>query len=457
MTQTYTPPAPATSATFRSLRRLLLLFWAAFTLVATSFVVFLGTNAPYADEWEFVPALVGEEPAGPWLWQQHNEHRFPLPRAVFLVLFRLTHDFRAGMLLQVAMLSGLALFLMRFAERLRGRPHWTDLFFPVSLLHIGNWENFVMGYQICFALFAVLATGLIVVALRTTRENAFPSGATAGTLLFLLALTGGAGLVVVPPVSAWLVFVALSVWRGGASGRAALLLVLAVLPLAYLGAYFSGYQRPPHHPEPSTDPRAVARVAGEVLAVSFGIGVSGVWAAVCAGVLALGGITVAALVSHWKVRTERLSIAGLLAVAAGVTGVAVAIGVGRGGWGAGMGLWARYSLLTWPLLAAAYLVWVPRGRAAAPQTVSRAAKWVPVVLCVVAALAFPANTGTGMLNGAAVKSTYSAMGADARAGMRAEEIVARRFPNSAQAGQEDRAVRAIPLLRAARIGIFAEK
>ena len=98
MTQTYTPTAPATSATFRSLRRALVAVWAVFAVGAVAFVAVIGTNAPYADEWEFVPALVGEEPALPWLWQQHNEHRLPLPRAVYLTLFALTHDFRAGML-----------------------------------------------------------------------------------------------------------------------------------------------------------------------------------------------------------------------------------------------------------------------------------------------------------------------------------------------------------------------
>src|SRR4051794_7533696 len=99
MSQTYTPPAPATSGAFAPLRRVLLAVWAAFTAGAVAFVATLGTNAPYADEWEFVPALVGEEPALPWLWQQHNEHRLPLPRAIFLALFTITHDFRAGMLL----------------------------------------------------------------------------------------------------------------------------------------------------------------------------------------------------------------------------------------------------------------------------------------------------------------------------------------------------------------------
>ena len=50
---------------------------------------------------------VGREPVLPWLWAQHNEHRLPLPRAVFLTMFRVTHDFRTGMNLQVAMLSAL--------------------------------------------------------------------------------------------------------------------------------------------------------------------------------------------------------------------------------------------------------------------------------------------------------------------------------------------------------------
>ncbi|AMV29106.1 hypothetical protein VT84_32225 [Gemmata sp. SH-PL17] len=447
MTQTYTPPPPATSATFGSLRRALVAVWAVMTLGAFAFVAFIGTNAPYADEWEFVPALLGDEPAGPWLWQQHNEHRMLLPRVVVLTYFRLTHDFRTGMVLQVAMLSALALVLMRLADKLRGKPHWADVFFPISLLHIGHWENFVMGYQVCFAMFAVFATALVVVALRITRENAFRSGAIAGACLLLLALTGGSGLVVVPPVSAWIAFVAVSVWRGGSKGRAVLLLVLAVLPLAYLGVYFQDYHKPPLHPPLSTDPIAVGSVTGEVLAMSFGVGLSGVWWAGAGGVLVVGVLTLAVLVPQWKEPRARLSIAGLIAVAAGVTGVALAIGLGRAGFPGGdeMGLWSRYSLLSWPLLAATYLVWVKLGR-----------KWVPVALCVASALAFPGNTGIGMKNGSVIAEHYGGIAAQAQSGLTAEQIVTGEpFTVSHQSGQPERVLRAIPLLRRDRIGIFA--
>ena len=54
-----------------------------------------------------------------------------------------------------------------------------------------------------------------------------------------------------------------------------------------------------------------------------------------------------------------------------------------------------------------------------------------------------------------MKGQYSAIEAVASTGAPAEVVVARTFPGTVHAGQEERAVRAIPLLRAARVGIFA--
>jgi hypothetical protein len=447
MNHTYISPAPTTSEPRLSLRRGLAAVWLAWTLGAVAFVAFFGTNAPYADEWEFVPVLVGEEPLGPWLWQLHNEHRMVLPRLVYWALFQLTHDFRTGMFLQVALLAALAGYLMRFAASLRGRPDWTDAFFPISLLHIGHWENFVMGYQICFVFFTVLVMGLVILALRIQPVTAFRSGGLAAGLGMLLALTGSFGLAVVPPLALWLVIVAAAVWRTGQRIQALILLLLTLLPVIYLANYLHDYEKPAHHPELSTDPRAVLRVAGETLAVAFGMGLSPVWWLVAPVLVLLGVATVGLLLrQRWPQADERLSVVGLVTVAAGVAGVALAIGIGRGGWGAGMGLWSRYSLLMWPLVGMAYLVWVRQGR-----------RWVPVGLCVVAALAFPGNVGFGLGNGAACHATYSAIAADAAAGRSADEITRRNFARSHQTGYEDWAQRAIPLLRAAHIGIFAGK
>lgn len=430
MSQHYNPPARATS-------RLLLAAWAALTLAAVAFVATLGTNVPLADEWEFVPALTGNEPALPWLWALHNEHRLPLPRAVYLALFALTHDFRAGMLAQVALMSGLSLALLRGAAKLRGGPHWADVFFPVSLLHAGHWENLLMGYQICFALFTVLVTVIGVIALRTTRESAFRSGVWAGGLTVLLALCGGFGLIAALCISAWLAYLAAVAFRTGSKWHAAVLLAFALFPVIVLALYVQGYQRPAHHPEPGVEPvQAIATVTGQTLAMALGAGVSGVWWAVAGGTVVLGGFTLRAL----RRSPAAPAALGVFAVAAGIIGVALAIGVSRAGFNADMGLRARYSFLMWPLLGLAYLVWVKHG--------GRGGKWVPVGLCLAAALAFPTNMGTGMLYGANVRAKQGEIEAEARAGVPADEIAARHLKGV----HAERATRAIPLLRAA--GVF---
>lgn len=445
MSETYAPPPPPTSSL---VPLALVALWALLTLAALAFVAGIGTNAPYADEWDFVPGLLNEEALGPWLWKQHNEHRLPLPRLVWYALFQVTHDFRTGMYLQVVILSAMALALMRFAAGLRGEPNWADAFFPVSLLHIGHWENLVMGYQLCFALFAALATGLVAVALRMAPANRFRLGAVASLLLLLLALTHGAGIAVVPPVALWVAWLGRAEWRAGAKGRAVALFVGAVLPVAYLALCLATYAHPPLHPARSSDPVAVGRVTAEVLAMAFGIGLCEVWWPVALAVMLLGGATVALLWKRIGI-DSRESVFGLLAVAAGLFGLALAIGIGRGEWGPGGGIWSRYTVLVWPLLAAAFLAWARAGR-----------KWVPLALLAVAALAFPGNVGTGIVNGTRVKNEYIAIQADVAAGLTPEQLTdkndpRRPFPQGAQAGRETAAVRAIPLLRAARIGIFA--
>ena len=142
---------------------------------------------------------------------------------------------------------------------------------------------------------------------------------------------------------------------------------------------------------------------------------------------------------------ERPAALGLVAVVAGVAGVALAIGVGRGGFDTDrpMGLWSRYAFLTWPLVGLAYLVWVKRG-----------SRNVPMALCLVAALAFTGNMLTGIQVGMQVRETLEDIERDSARGTPPEEIVLR-FKGTTQAGQEERAVRAIPMLRAARIGRFA--
>src|SRR5262249_12551119 len=156
-----------------------------------------------------------------------------------------------------------------------------------------------------------------------TRETAFRSGVQGGVLLLLTALTGGSGLALIPPVGAWLVYLAVVVWKDGNARGAITPLGLAALAFAYLGLYFGRYERPPGHPPPSHDPVAILKVAGEVLAMAlgYGVAVAGAWPLVFVAELVLGVATIVLLVRRGKDSAVRPAVVGLIAVAAGVCGV----------------------------------------------------------------------------------------------------------------------------------------
>jgi len=425
---------------------LLGVLWFALVLQAGSFALLIGSDCPNADEWDFVPVLLNREPLGPWLWEQHNEHRLPLPRLVYHGLFQLTKDFRAGALLQVGLLAAASAWMMRLAARIRGRAHWADAFFPISLLHLGHWENLLIGYNLCFGLILFLETAIGAIALRTTRENAFRSGFLAGFLTALLCLCGGGGVVTAMPVAVWLAWLPIQ----ERSVRRLVLLAFAAFPLVYLAIYLQGYHRPGHHPEVGEGGSRVIAVATQVLSLGFGSGPYRYWLPIGVGLAALGLATARNLLRDVKTPPARPAALGALAILAGIVGVALVIGLGRAALDPRSGVASRYSYLTWPALAIVYLLWVRRG--------GWSGKWVPVGLCVAAAIAFGPNTGAGMKRGTEVRLGIMMIEDEARAGSSPEAIVAL-FGTDAcrfQRGQEARAVRAIPMLREAGIGAFAE-
>jgi hypothetical protein len=414
--------------------------WALLSALAVMFVLMFVANAPYADEWEFVPVLVGAEPIGPALWAQHNEHRMPSSRAIYFMTFRWTQDFRTGSLLQVVTLAILSLGLICWVGRWRGHNDWTDLFFPLTLLHAGHWENWIMGYQLCFVLYTVGVTLLIVVALTAERSKAVRTAWFAGLLALLVATTGGFGLPLALATSLWLGYLAVLLGRERRGREALIPLGLLLAVLAYLVAYFWDYRRPEHHPPPCMDWTKVLPVSGQVLAMAWGISAAILWPLAALGVLLPLGYLLGRM---WRNHLSAPARWGVLAVIAGQVGLAVAIGIARGGFGADMGLWSRYSLLAWPLAGLGYLMAVRYGQ-----------RRVAMVLCLAAALFFPGNMIQGLYYGGNVMMRQQALAEDAAAGWSAERLIERHFPDSFNAGQEERARISIPLLRQAGIGIF---
>jgi hypothetical protein len=396
--------------------------------------------------------MVGHEPDLPgWLWSQNSEHRLPLPRLLNLAFLRATGDFRSTMVFNVLALAAVAATMILAARALRhGETRPSDAFFPLLLLHLGNWDNLVWGWQIQFVLPTVLACILllIIIAPATVRSRGV---SVAGALaLICLPLSGANGLVLTPALAAWFAYTAWTRRReapsdrwagswlpGGAALIAALLCVV----------YFVGYQSSPWN-EPSPGLLASLQTSGKFLALSVGPAAASSWlifGVLVSLIMMICLVTLGAARRHWN--DEQLRILGLLAFFASVAVLALAVGWGRAGRAAATGrMPSRYVLLAAPGLCAAYFTLLLFGN----QWLRRAG---PAALAILLALLFPFNTHLGLGRRQWFGAGMAAFERDLASGA-SPEVLARRHHGFLLHWDEPLMVSSIRMLHDAGIGRF---
>ena len=169
--------------------------WAVMSAGLVGYVWLVNDDFPIADDWHLVPVYTGTEPVTPsWLWGQYNEHRMPLPLAL-LVLggYATGHDYRTGVLLNALVLSALAALMIVTAGRLRGGLRLTDAFFPIVLLHWGQYETLLIGLALNLVLSAALAGVMLLIVLRVQGTATLRQGVLFGLCLLALPLCGSTG------------------------------------------------------------------------------------------------------------------------------------------------------------------------------------------------------------------------------------------------------------------------
>jgi hypothetical protein len=419
-----TPYAPDAVPTTRGVRAVLWGTWGVLFVLGLIYVYRYALSTPFVDEWAFVPVLFGDEPAGPWLWAWHNEHRFPLPRVVYLASFFGTGELRAACYLNFVGISLLAAEMMRLARILRGRAALADVAFPLLLMHTGQGENLYMGYQLCFLLVIALAGAFLAVVLTTTTENHFRRGLQAGLIGLALLTCGAGGLVYGGAATVWMIVLAV---RGRMSPvrRGVLILVACLTPL-YAIQYVDGYRRPSHHPE-SAGVVESARIGLQAQAMAVGPSVTGTWPA--SGIAVAGaGLFVTGLLVRRLLTGDWARSLGLLAVIGASAVVAFGIGWGRSGFMDDMGFAWRYGWLTVPAVLAGYFaLMTDKPRLATFGPMMFALALVPIAIV---------NEVSGFRDGeTAVRAFETAWQADVRAGMPADELAARHFPDYSDGGR----------------------
>jgi hypothetical protein len=375
---------------------------------------------PYVDEWLNLPIVVGERPlSAASLWEPiGGDHRLPLARLVHVAVLRATGlEMRAGMTLNVLLLAGASLALMRANEASRSHPSLADAFFPLALLSVGQWMNVFVAINVLF----VAPVSLCLAGMASGVRRGEPGSVLIGAV--------GVGGIVAPffdqcGVALSLPLIALLLctgWRLRQSrpSHGAWALSLALAGLAASAAVVAASSR-----IPASQPLSVAeapRAILEVFATAFGPAAFG-WP-VLSGSAALG-VTVLGLVIACRGLREASFRLAALTLAAGAVAtllLAAAVGLARGNHGPGMALQTQYTTLMLPGLCAAHL--------ALTQFGGRLLSVLgPCLLSAAAAVLFPLNAFGGLEVAKARHADDRAFAADLLAGRPLEELVAHHSP-----------------------------
>jgi hypothetical protein len=388
---------PRTAARTSDLRAALCV-WLVWAAMLTSILVSIaryGRNIPFEEDWLLVAPMTGHEPDLPrWLWSQNSEHRLPLPRLVNLALLRATGDFRSTMVFDTLALAAVAAAMILAARALRrGRSSVADAFFPLLLLHLGNWDNLAWAWQIQFVLPTVLACVLLLVIVGQPTVPTRGAAVAGAIALVGLPLSGANGLLFAPTLAVWLAYTA---WERRSTER----LPGAVGPWLPIGAaglaallcavYFAGYEASPWN-QPSPGLQATLETAGKFLALSLGPVAAKSWL-LFGFIAAIIGVTSIAVLTRTRREwtTDRVRVVGLLAFLAAAAMLVLAVGWGRAGRAVATGrMPTRYVLLAAPGLCAAYFTLLLYGNPWLRRT-------GPAALAVLLALLLPFNTRAGL-------------------------------------------------------------
>lgn len=205
-------------------------------------------NVPSGDEWVMVPLFEkwhNHQLTFRDLFQQHNEHRIPIPKLIYLAFAELTNwDLRAEMFFSVALCAGTSAGIYVLLRRtLGGPPRQLLLLWAAANLLIFSptqAQNWLWGFQLqMFIPNLCLVMTLVILTSDSRWWRRF------GASVFLIALATfsfGNGLLLWPVIALFLVLRGESKWR-----IAAWLLAFA----SVIALYFPGYYRVPR-PQPVT-------------------------------------------------------------------------------------------------------------------------------------------------------------------------------------------------------------
>ena len=182
--------------------------WLILTVVALGFVTLYGNRTPRWEDWFFVPFITGAQRVDlAWLWENVQGYRVPILKLVLCACYSLFgFNSKPILYLNVLLFSALALGLLWAIRKARGRWSYTDAFFPIVLLNLGQAEAFSWAQTFAYVSTTSLETLLLILIVTHRGALNRTSLVLAGASLIFLPLTFGGGVVFAAMMVPWMLY-----------------------------------------------------------------------------------------------------------------------------------------------------------------------------------------------------------------------------------------------------------
>lgn len=394
--------------------------WGTWTLMLLSSLVYVSRFAydvPFYDEWSVLKLLGEFQPFDEaWLWEPRNDHRIPLPKLVLFTLYRLSGwDFRVGMYFNVIMLSALAGYLVRVSSQLRGHPAYSDVFFPLVLMHWGHYEYLLWTWQLTQLIPVAIVIWLLAVLVQGGARPNPKQAILSGLAIAALPLCGIPGIAYVPALAVWLLEVGRQYLL---QGRRNLFVVstswgLSATALVLIPLYFAGLKT-----SVGTLPGPIIILRTMVAFISKGLGPTAVAFRIPCMLLTAAVFLMTLIVLLRGVRaldaTTRSRTWAMLLFFGAFAALALSVGIAR----PGDTFAPRYFLQAVPAWCWVYFVW-------SRFTGSRVSRLATNSLAILAIAALGVNSKDGLDYGRARVTGMRALESDLRQGLPPSRLISR--------------------------------
>jgi hypothetical protein len=345
--------------------------WLFLTTVALCFVTLYGNRTPRWEDWFLVPAMTGAQRVDlAWLWENVQGHRIPILKLVLLGCYSLFgFNSKPILYLNVLLFSALSLGLLRAIREVRGRWFYSDAFFPIVLLNLGQTEAFSWAQTFLYVASTCLETLILILIVTSRRALDRTSLVVVGASLIALPLTFGGGLVFAVLMLPWFIYQGWVVPRVMESNRShsrAITLTTAGITILIAGLYFIRYQAYKSAPEAyyvKPGLMAYAKTALKYLASAFGGGAHLPWwqlpGVLITVILITTSLCLIAILARCRLTGDPRAV-GLASYMVSCLGVAWVVGMGRYAWG-NVVLDSRYAASSVVVLIGSYFVWELHG------------------------------------------------------------------------------------------------